>query len=107
MHSASLGLRFMTNQGQRIKYPGMESSEVKQLMNMPKKVQGMETPNMAVLLTGVAWRTKDIDTYRNTFSSSMPHQNFPCSLCSDKRLKMLSDIPRKDCVELHGPTWGI
>lgn len=106
MHGASLGLRFITNQGQRIKCPGMESSEVKKLMNMPKKVQGMEMPNMAVLLTGVAWRTKDIDTF-NAFFSSMPHQNFPHGLCSDKRLKMLSDIPRKDCVELHGPTWGI
>lgn len=64
MHRASLGLRFMTiyDQGQRVKCPGTESSEVKKLMYMPKKVQGMGTPNMAELLTGVAWRTKDIDT---------------------------------------------
>lgn len=83
MNCDSTGLRLMPDydRGQRIKCPGIKSSEMNKLMYKLKKAQGTKTPGTVVLLMEVFWRTKDTDDYYNTFSCSRPHQNFPYSLC--------------------------
>lgn len=107
MHRASAGLRCTPNmirdRGVN-KCPGIESPEINNLMHKLKKVQGTKTPNTVVLLTRGAWRSKGSDDCRNGSSSSTPRQNFPYGLRSDVRLKMVSVVPRKDCVERHGAT---
>jgi hypothetical protein len=83
MHCASTGLRLMPNYDgrQRIRCPGMESSEMNKLTYKLKEVQEMKTPGTIVLLMEWSGEPRTL-TITVILSPAPGHTRFfPYGLC--------------------------